>query len=157
MWSTPPRLASWSNTAAGQRIGEVGPLSPSVDLSVNFEEEGIMTMRQITVLVGAVCLLAGWMAGGSRQAVQAQETPGGQFARGVLGEGEWRMHSDPVTNMHRGTWLYNVKTGKVYRVLATCGADGKLGADGCLSPLPVLSSIEARIRDTGLGLLPKSR
>ena len=105
-------------------------------------------MKRIMILVAAISVLVGWIAGGSRQTVQAREASGGQMA------GEWRMHSDPTP---RRTWLYNVKTGKVYRVLGECAPREKLGAEGCLSPLPVLSNTEAALRDSGLGLLPKSR
>ena len=92
-----------------------------------------MTNHRITVLLGAVCLLMGWIAGGSKQVVKAQETTGGQFAGELLEGSEWRMHS-PGTTVH--TWLYNAKTGKVYKVFSTCGED----SEGCLLAVPVLSA-----------------
>ena len=94
-----------------------------------------MTKHRITVFLGAVCLLMGWIAGGSKQVVKAQETTGGQFARELLEGSEWRMLSGDFVNH---TWLYNAKTGKVYRVLSKCGGDS--GQNGCLTALPVFSA-----------------
>ena len=52
-----------------------------------------MIKHRTTVLLSAVCLLMGWIVGGSKQVVKAQETTGEQSARELLEEGyEWRMH-----------------------------------------------------------------
>ena len=112
----PPRLTPWSRS------------NPQ-------KEEG--TIYRITVLLGTVWLLMGWIvAGGSQQVVKAQETPGEQSARELLDEGyEWRMHSSATTAR---TWLYNAKTGKVYRVTFDCDKDAPFG---CLVPLPVANEI----------------
>ena len=106
-----------------------------------------MTRYRITVLLGAACLLMGWIvAGGSEQVVKAQETTGEQAARELLEEGyEWRMHSS-VTAAR--TWLYNAKTGKVYRVSFDCGKEAPFG---CLVPLPVTNE------DPLIEFLPDSR
>ena len=58
-----------------------------------------MPKYRITVLLGAACLLMGWIvAGGSKQVVKAQETTGEQAARELLEEGyAWRMHSSVTT------------------------------------------------------------
>ena len=94
-----------------------------------------MTKHRITVLLGAVCLLMGWIvADGSKQVVRAQETTGEQSARELLEGDEWRMHSAHVSR----TWLYNAKTGKVYRVESQCAED--IGKSGCLMALPVFST-----------------
>ena len=50
---------------------------------------------------------------------------------------EWRMRSESSsTDASPSTWIYNSKTGKVYRVFEKCGT-GTDGANGCLSALPV--------------------
>ena len=118
-----------------------------------------MTKHRITVLLGAVCLLMGWMvAGGSKQVVKAQETTGEQSARELLEEGyEWRMHSSPTTNAYRSTWLYNAKTGKVYRVNPSCGPEGGIGGIGCLTPLPVMTMDKGRAPGSGSVFLPNPR
>ena len=114
-----------------------------------------MTKHRITVLLGAVCLLMGWIvAGGPKQAVKAQETPGEQSARELLEGDEWRMHS-PATIAR--AWLYNAKTGKVYFVASSCGPEGGIGGAGCLMPLPVMTLDKGRAPDSGSAFLPNPR
>ena len=53
---------------------------------------------------------------------------------------EWVMHSNNAsgTGQLGQTWLYNTKTGKVYRLFEECGSKGnEYGQGGCLSALPV--------------------
>ena len=81
----------------------------------------MMMKSAMTALLGAVCLLIGWItASGFPPTVSAQEPPG-----------DWRISQARVSNL---TWLYNTKTGKVYCVLMTCGDDAP---NGCLVPIPV--------------------
>ena len=53
---------------------------------------------------------------------------------------EWVMHSNNAsgTGQLGETWLYNTKTGKVYRLFEQCGPEGNEdGQAGCLIALPV--------------------
>ena len=83
----------------------------------------MMMKSAMTALLGAVCLLIGWIAAsGFPPTVSAQEPPG-----------DWRISQARVPSQR--TWLYNTKTGKVYRILAfECSADAP---NGCLIPIPV--------------------
>lgn len=94
-----------------------------------------MTKHAMIALLGAVCLLVGWMAASvSHPVVEAQET-----------SSEWRMVMKPNSY---GTWVYSAKTGKVYRVRSKCGGSAD---DGCLVPLPVAGG------DSALVYVPDSR
>ena len=94
-----------------------------------------MTKHAMTALLGAVCLLVGWMvASVSQPVVEAQET-----------SGEWRMaHSQNGSR----TWLYSARTGRVYKILLQCGGSADAG---CLVPLPVARG------DSALAYSPESR
>ena len=56
-----------------------------------------MNKHRTTVLLGAVCLLMGWIAGGFKQVVKAQETTEEQFVGELLEVDAWRMHSSATT------------------------------------------------------------
>ena len=81
-------------------------------------------MQRFSMLVGVVCLLLGWMVG---QAVHAQNA--------VATEGaEWR-HWRTGTSGVNG--IYHVRTGKVYRILGSCGRE-EPAVNGSLVPLPTV-------------------
>ena len=107
---------------------------------------------QLTLAALAVTLLvAGWLAGGAGNVAEAQEQ--------VVTE-EWKMFSNNVAGTGGSggganefasggtgnpvigtTWLYNTKTGKVYRVWSGCGEgrNGYSGDAGCLFAVQVYS------------------
>ena len=118
----------------------------------------------MVVLMAAILLVAGWLAGGSGNVVEAQTGDPllDLFGENLLDGYEWRMFSENVAGTggsggagaggeslsggYRGsvgdavratTWLYNAKSGKVYRVYTKCGGDE--GTHGCLFAMPVFS------------------
>lgn len=122
-----------------------------------------MTTRQRTILTATAvaCLLLGWFGGGWDDVASAQapdpltEALGEAAALEILSGYEWRMFggnvagtggsggSDVVSGITGSsvigaTWLYNTKTGKVYRVLERCAGDE--GTAGCLFAVPVFSA-----------------
>lgn len=114
------------------------------------------TRTQLTLALTALALLlAGWLAGGTSNVVEAQSLDALEDAPPE--RYEWRMFSGNVAgtggsgnganqfavgrvgdSVYAKTWLYNAKTGKVYRVWERCGGDN--GGNGCLSAVPVFSS-----------------
>ena len=127
-----------------------------------------MTKRQRLILLAVAVgsLLVGWLAGGSGNVAEAQtRDPLTDFFEGAAADllqgYEWRMFGGNVAGtggsggsggsdtlpgstgiVGRGvygeTYLYNSKTGKVYRVFSQCGGDE--GANGCLIAMPVFSA-----------------
>lgn len=106
------------------------------------------TRTQLTFVLAAILLLLlGWLAGGSGNVVEAQS------ADPLL---EWRMFGGNVAGtggsggsdslggltgraVTGATWLYNAKSGKVYRVWEKCNEDDG-GGSGCLIAAPVFSA-----------------
>lgn len=108
---------------------------------VGRERKELMNKKtRITIFATAVALLAaGWLAGGANSVVEAQsDNP-------FVGQ-DWRMFSQNVGGAGQSivgrpglAWLYNMRTGKVYRLYRECGDDPE-GASGCLVSLPVFSA-----------------
>lgn len=82
----------------------------------------MMMKFAMTVLLGAACLLTGWIAASGFPPTASAQEP----------TGDWRISQASVPSQR--TWIYNTKTGKVYRVQTSCGADAP---NGCLIPVPV--------------------
>lgn len=127
----------------------------------------ITKQRTILTATAVACLLLGWFGGGWDDVASAQapdpltEALGEAAALALLSGYEWRMFggnvagtggsggsggSDTLTgstgstgNAVKGaTWLYNTKTGKVYRVFERCAGDE--GSSGCLFAVPIFSA-----------------
>lgn len=109
----------------------------------------------LLAVTAATLLILGWLAGGASNVVEAQSQS--EIEAALLQGYEWRMFGGNVAGTggsgggggselltgSRGatgnpvigaTWLYNTKTGKVYRVWNRCGDDDP---NGCLTALPV--------------------
>ena len=121
-----------------------------------------MQTRMTTTLaaVAVLAMLSGWMIGGGAEVAAQGVVPPPPPPAPTSGEErlegyEWRMFggnvagtggsggSDLLTGsaghgVHGGAWLYNSRTGKVYRVFNQYG--GEDGANGCLLALPVFSA-----------------
>lgn len=110
------------------------------------------TPRVIAVLFAAACLFLLVMVVGSNRAVEAQ-TPEPVMLQNEIGT--WQMFGANVAGtggtdsytvgsfsvpgqtgdaVYGRTYIYNTKTGSVYRVFTGCGDDQP---NGCLVPLPV--------------------
>ena len=82
--------------------------------------------------------LVGYLTGGLRlpevmSQSQAIESPQRGPWWPPLRGGVWSMETSKTTTT---AWLYNRKTGKVYRVLKSCQNKGE--PNGCLVPIPVI-------------------
>lgn len=118
------------------------------------------TKTQLTLALSVLALLAGWLAGGHGNVVEAQSQDALETA--LLEGYEWRMFGGNVAGTggsggsggsntitgSRGsvglrvtgaTWLYNTKTGKIYRVWERCNEEDG-GGSGCPIAVPVFSA-----------------
>ncbi len=96
----------------------------------------LMTKHQVTITICLAALCTVLLLGQSN-VLSPEEVVGlDSFSY------EWKMHSSQSSsNLLGQTWLYNTKTGKVYRVFERCGPeDDDQGHNGCLSSLPVWTS-----------------
>lgn len=120
------------------------------------------TKTRLTLALTALAfLLAGWLAGGTRNVVEAQSLD--RLEDALLEGYERRMFSGNVAgtggtgsgatefavgrvgdSVDAKTWLYNTKAGKVYRVWERCGGDN--GSNGCLWAVPVFRRDRLGIR-----------
>lgn len=97
-----------------------------------------MTRAQAAVIVALGVLVTAWLYG---QKSSTDLLDWDEIDQLSTRSYEWVMHSNPVggaSSQVSQTWLYNTKTGKVYRVFERCGPAGDdQGRNGCLSALPV--------------------
>ena len=123
----------------------------------------ITKQRTILTATAVACLLLGWFGGGWDDIASAQapdplaDALGEAVALEILSSYEWRMFGGNVAGtggsagggqsivggstgsaVKGATWLYNTKTGKVYRVFERCAGDE--GSSGCLFAVPIFSA-----------------
>ena len=106
---------------------------------------------QLTLAALAVALLiAGWLAGGAGNVAEAQnQDTGGEWRMfgsnvagtgGSGGSGEGLLRGQVGDPVFGRTWLYNTRTGKVYRIYSGACGNTADGQNGCMTSIPVWSA-----------------
>ena len=140
------------------RATDAGPGTLAASCTSVSERQRTMKSQITFAAIAVVLLVAGWWAGGASNVVEAQSQDALEAA--LLQGYEWRMFGGNVAGtggsgggsdtyagstgsvglpVNGATWLYNTKTGKVYRVWERCNEEDG-GGSGCLVAAPVFSA-----------------